>query len=727
MNKKAIISFVSGFLNSYTLMFFSKNKLFGFILLLVSFFDIYTGIAGIISVIITNAFALLLGLNLKKISSGLYGFNALLVGLGMGIAIQPSFAFYIILIFITLATLLLTLVFEGVIGKYALPYLSIPFLISIWVAIVATRSYTGLESGESGIFTMNTMFIRGGPVLVELYNWFNDLTWPMYVKTYFRSLGAIIFQYHLLAGLLIAAGLLLYSRIAFLFSVIGFMCAWLFYVVIGADIHELDYSFIGFNHILTAIAIGSFFTIASKWSMLWILLITPIVSMLITASVQILGIYQLPVYSLPFNAVVLMFLYALKFRERMTTKPEIVSIQHFSPEKNLYATINSNERFRGMLYFPLTLPYFGFRYVAQAYNGEITHKDEWQHALDFVIKDENGKEFEKQGLSLNDYYCYNKPVLAPADGWIQDLVNHVEDNEPGITNMEQNWGNSVVIKHSENLYSKVSHLKKESILFPKGAFVQRGQVIAYSGNSGRSPYPHLHFQVQVNPYIGSSTIAYPISQYISLNGKYKLNLYNTPLKEEIIENIQPDNSLVKAFRFIPGQTINFIINGKDKWHWEVKTDSYKNIYLYCPKTKSTAWFKTDGNLFYFTHFQGNRKSALYYFYLVSYQVPLGYYPDLQVNDVFPPTVLPYSSLRLLQDFIAPFYIFIRPVFSLRFVKRQEDMAGNTILINSQVNFRFLRYTFLNIDSQIILNDSCLYQITINNKGRKEMYNLSKQD
>lgn len=727
MKKQVVRSFVSSLLNSYTLVFFSRNKLFGLILLMVSFFDIYTGIAGLVSVIVTNAFALMLGLNYKKIGSGLYGFNALLVGLGMGIAIQPSFAFYIILVFITLATLLLTLAFEGIIGKYALPYLSIPFLISIWVAIMATRSYTGLDPGESGIFTMNTMFIRGGPVFVDLYNWFNDLTWSIYIKTYFRSLGAIIFQYHLLAGLLIAVGLLLYSRIAFLYSVIGFTSAWFFYVVIGADIHELDYSFIGFNHILTAIAIGSFFTIASKWSMLWVLLITPLVSMLITTSGQILGIYQLPVFSLPFNVVVLMFLYALKFRERMTTKPEVVTIQHFSPERNLYATINSNERFRGVWFFPLSLPFYGFRNITQAHNGSITHKDEWQHAWDFVIIDEKGKEYEKDGVSLTDYYCYNKPVLAPADGWIQDLVNHVEDNEPGITNIEQNWGNSIVIKHTEYLYTKVSHLKKESILFPKGAFVQKGQVIAYSGNSGRSPYPHLHFQVQANPYIGSSTIQYPISQYISLNDSFKLNLYNVPSKDDQVENIQSESSLVKAFRFTPGQIIEFDVNGKENGHWEVMTDSYKNIYIYCAATKSTAWLKTDGNLFYFTHFQGDRKSILYYFFLAAYQVPLGYYKNMEVNDVLPPTVLPYSFLRLVQDFVAPFILFIKPLYTMKFMEKEEDMAGNTVRIRSQVRFRFLGYTFIHLLSQITIKETGLHKLIVSNQGKEDIINFRKQE
>lgn len=714
-------------LNSYTLIFFSKNKWFALILIIVSFFDLYTGIAGFISVMITHAFALLLGLNHHKISSGYYGFNSLLTGLGIGLAIQPSPAFYVILAFVSLTTLLLTISFEGIIGKYALPYLSVPFLIAVWVAISATRSYTGLSPNESGIFTLNTMYTRGGQVFVDAYLWFDDINWPIYIKTYFKSLGAIIFQYHLLSGILIAAGLLIYSRIAFLFSIIGFSSAWLFYMLTGANIHELDYSFIGFNHILTAIAIGSFFTIASGWSLLWVLLLTPIVSMLISASEQILGIYQLPVFSLPFNVVVIIFLYAIKFRERMLSRPEIVSIQHFSPEKNLYAGLTANERFRNQWFFPISLPFYGFRNVSQAHDGDITHKDDWKHAWDFIILDEQGKEFANDGLALSDYYCFNKPVLAPADGWVQEVVDHIEDNQPGKTNLEQNWGNSIVIKHAEHLYSKVSHLKKGSATVATGTFVRKGQVIAQSGNSGRSPYPHLHFQIQANPYIGSSTIHYPVSQYISLNGNHALKLYSVPQVHEQVANIQPDNSLEKAFRFVPGQVLEFIdSNGKDG-KWEVKTDIYNSVYLYCHETESIAWLKVSGELFWFTHFEGDRESLLYNFFLAAYQIPLGYYQDITINDAFSPNVLPYTPVTFIQDFIAPVYLFMKPVYNMQFGKKEEDITGNKIHILSQVNYKFLRYSLIDIQSEIVVNEHGFDQISFCSKGKEVTIYFNRSD
>ncbi|MGV8112493.1 MAG: urea transporter [Lentimicrobium sp.] len=68
--------------NSYTMVFFSKNPWFGLLLMVVSFFDIYAGAAGLLSLITANALAWGLGLNRRNILSGFYGFNPLLTGLG---------------------------------------------------------------------------------------------------------------------------------------------------------------------------------------------------------------------------------------------------------------------------------------------------------------------------------------------------------------------------------------------------------------------------------------------------------------------------------------------------------------------------------------------------------------------------------------------------------------------------------------------------------------------
>ena len=365
--------------------------------MVVSFFDFWAGLSGLIAIIVSNAMAYLIGFNRMNIKKGYYGFNSLLVGLALGVYYQPGSEFFIVLAFSSMLTLFLTLMVEGVVGKYGLPFLSLSFLLATWLVSLATRQFTALHVSERGIFMTNEMFALGGHRLVESYNWLTDLRIYGSVRLYFTSLGAIFFQYHLFAGILVAIGLLIYSRIAFILSLIGFFSAYAYYIFIGADIQELTSSFIGFNFILTSIAIGGFFIIPSRWSFLWVILLTPLISIILTSTNVIFSIFQLSVYSLPFNIVVLIFLYSLKFRERFYDKPHLVVYQQFSPEKNLYSHVNYKTRFGKSLFFPFVLPFWGEWKVTQGHNGKFTHQGDWRHAWDFEVTDEEGLTYSGDG------------------------------------------------------------------------------------------------------------------------------------------------------------------------------------------------------------------------------------------------------------------------------------------------------------------------------------------
>ena len=161
-------------------------------------------------------------MNTEHIRKGYYGFNSLLVGLGLGVFYQPGPEYFLVLASASLLTLILTLWMEGVIGKYALPYLSLSFLLGSWMVSLASRQFTSLEISEHGIYIINEMYDLGGSGMVDGYNMLVDLNIPDPLRIYFKSLAAIFFQYHLFAGILIAVGLIIHSRISFLFSLLGF-------------------------------------------------------------------------------------------------------------------------------------------------------------------------------------------------------------------------------------------------------------------------------------------------------------------------------------------------------------------------------------------------------------------------------------------------------------------------------------------------------------------------
>jgi len=719
--KEKIKSIFASIINSYSQIFFSEDKVLGVIILFVSFLDFGAGICGILAVVVSNSAALFLGYNRISTKKGLYGFNSLLMGLGVGLNFDICAELFVIVFFAALLTFFITIAMEGVFAKYAIPYLSLPFLFGIWTIVLATGSFHSIGLSERGLYKYNELYATGGQPLIDMYNWIENIEGYESLKIYFTSLGAIFFQHSIIAGVLIAVGLLYYSRIAFSLSLIGFYSAYYFYLILGSDFSELSYTFVGFNYILTSIAIGAYFIIPSSKSYFWVILLLPI-TVIVTASLQkFFSVWYFPIYSLPFNLIVILFIYILKLRYVKSRDLDDSFIRQSSPEKNLYLNRTNRERFKNQHFISIQLPFWGEWHVAQAHNGKYTHKEAWRHAWDFIIKDNQGSQYKNTGEALEDYYCYNKAITAPADGIIYDIADGIEDNKIGEVNIVQNWGNSIVIQHVEYLYSQLSHIKAGTINVQKGQYVKKGQVLAMVGNSGHSPYPHLHFQLQATPYIGSQTIDYPINNFLIVQKtetRYK-TFYN-PQLDDVVQPVQPEDIIKNAFRFIPGKHIEVertIADKKEKFEWIVLKDIYNQTYIYCKSTKSSAYFYLDENAFFFQNFYGKRKSALFEFFISLYHVKPVFHQNIEINDAIRPNLFFTKISMFIQDFIAPFYVFLKTSFRLNYIEKDDDFSPNFIKISSTVKKKVFNKKIKTINSNIKLHKNETIEIEIISSGK----------
>jgi len=87
----------------------------------------------------------------------------------------------------------------------------------------------------------------------------------------------------------------------------------------------------------------------------------------------------------------------------------------------------------------------------------------------------------------------NTPVYAPADGIVEWAGFHKSSG----------FGNLVILQHSYGFRTSFGHLNK--IVVKSRQFVRKGTLIAYTGNSGMSSGPHLHYEIRflykaINPY-----------------------------------------------------------------------------------------------------------------------------------------------------------------------------------------------------------------------------------
>jgi urea transporter/murein DD-endopeptidase MepM/ murein hydrolase activator NlpD len=713
MNKLKL--YKEAIINSYGQVFFSNHAWFGYLLLLASFLNPFIGFSGLLAGIISVLLVDWMGFNKELLRSGLYTFNSIMVGFIVGAFFKFNIPFFGILILGTVFTTLISVWLSAFFSNYLIPFLSIPFILGVWTVLLGAGGFRAFELSERGIYTINELYSFWGPNIGAFLYDVSLIKFPLLIDVYLKSLGAIFFQYNLLVGGIIALGLLMYSRIAFSLSIIGFLTGYYFCDLLQGNMTELEYSYIGFNYILSAIALGGFFLIPSWRSYLLVILASMMIALSISALGSFFYTFGLPIYSLPFSLVAMLLLYILL--QRQTDKGLVlVQQQLYSPEKNLYAYQHNLERYKNDTFHHIHLPFFGEWFVSQAHEGKITHKGDWKFAFDFVIADETQKTFRMPGEKTTDFYCFDLPILAPADGYVVTIEDGIPDNAIGDVNIEKNWGNAIVIKHGDFLYSKITHIKEASFKVKIGDHVKKGDLLAKCGNSGRSPEPHIHFQIQSTPYIGAKTLKYPLAYYISKeSGKHKFHAFEYPEEGQTIFKVSPTNLIVEAMKFTPGMSLNFEVdeNGeKSRITWEVFTNALNQTYIYCEKTKSTAYFVNNGTLHYFTDFHGDHSSLLHYFFTGAHKVLLAYYPEIEIKDILPISGFFRGISKFVQDFIAPFYIYLKGSYVAVFTDIDSEMDPKNIKFQSISKTKIGSKTYSEMVFDMELKNDSIHEFNI---------------
>lgn len=695
-------SFARGISGSYSQIFFSDNPWLGMLVLAATLLDPMAGLSGLIAVVFALLVCHRMGFNAAPSFNGSYTFNVLLMSVALGAYYKFTLPFVVFLLLVTWITLLFTVWLSSLSTR--LPFLSLPFVLGVWVVILNVRLFH---------FTFLDVRPLGEILPADGISQQLETMLPPLAGQFLKAMSAIFFQHNLVAGLLITIGILYWSRIAFSLTVLGFFCGFFFFRYVPGLPANDEFGFIGFNYVLTALALGGFFFIPSRSSFLLAIVATPVVTFLSGLLIMLLAPYALPVYSLPFTLTVIIILAALQGQVALK-RLRFVYYQLFSPEKNSYAYHTYMERFRKDTYVHIHLPFYGEWNVSQGHASKLTHKDDWRFAWDFVVTDDQGKTYRDPGTSLSDYYCYSLPVLAPADGKVVLIRDGIEENGIGDVNLKDNWGNTIIIQHGDHLYSKISHIKNGSFAVKQGDTVKKGERIGMCGNSGRSPEPHIHFQLQSVPDIGAKTIEYPVSYYISRkDGHYRLSSFDYPQEGETLIAPRPTPLLKQAFHFIPGMEMRFSVTGIDgvkEEHWEVETDATNYSYLLCKRTGAKAYFTNNGTLFYFNSFTGNKQTLLYQFYLGAHKVLLSYFPGVTIPDSLSREEIPNGFYKIAQDFLAPFVLFREPSYKATFSSADNHQVPSFIRLSSETQYvgRGGKCSF-----EIDITENSIQKITVN--------------
>lgn len=118
----------------------------------------------------------------------------------------------------------------------------------------------------------------------------------------------------------------------------------------------------------------------------------------------------------------------------------------------------------------------GKRYkIMQGFGGKFSHTGEFQYSIDFDMPVGTMVTAAREGVVVQVETSYTKGGIDPA---------------------LKKKANLVTVLHTDNTLGDYVHLRPGGSLVEVGQEIKRGDPIGYSGNTGYTSKPHLHFHVQ---------------------------------------------------------------------------------------------------------------------------------------------------------------------------------------------------------------------------------------
>ncbi len=637
-------SIIAALPRTYAIIFYSTDLRFGWAMLALNLCVPWIGLAGLAGVLAAACLAWVLQVDRGWIRSGFALFNPLLACSAMVLAgMLGGWAPGVIVMLWAAAavfSLLLTIGMQGWIGsRMGLSVQSLPAVI-----VVCLLHFTGVGSGGQQVVAQ----VASATSQIDL------LAMPDVLQGFFRAFAAMVFQSSAGAGILVYVALVFSSPLGAVMATLGYVAGAATLWMLGLPMGATGTTWCGFNFLLAGVALGAGYQVPNRASLLLAVVGGGMTALVAVALSVWMGWFGLGVGALPYNLVVLGVMAAL----RLLPRPIGLIVSPWTtlqPEGMARLMQISALRFPHYYQPAVFLPGAGERVVTQGFDGALTHRGWWRHALDFEVPGAAGS-WNADGAELRDFGIFETPVYCPVTGTVVAVENQVPDNPVGDNNPQANWGNFVMLRSDLGFHVMLAHFLQGSVAVSQGQRLRDGAFLGSCGNSGRSPVPHLHLHVQAGPLPGAATTPFVLKHFIERDAASGLETYHlsgVPSQDARLRPALPSAALHGCFSgWLPG-TYEFD-NGGTQEDVLLEFDESGRFSLASSRHRERlSLFLAEGVL-YADPFEGRPTGVLAMLAILLARVPCIAEPTVVWHEVIAAAPFLHGATRVFHDLMDPF-------------------------------------------------------------------------
>jgi len=205
---------------------------------------------GVIAVVTATLTAQWLRADRAALHAGLYGYNAVLVGLALPTFLAPDPLIWMYVVLGAAVSVVAMLGTANALKPWGVSALTFPFVLITWLLLLATYGFSGLAGNELPAADTAAPYV---PIAT------GTLAFGDFLQGVLQSISQVFLKGSAVSALLLLAGLAVNSLAAAGFALGGALLAVITAHLLGAESELITAGLLGFSPVLTAIALGTVF------------------------------------------------------------------------------------------------------------------------------------------------------------------------------------------------------------------------------------------------------------------------------------------------------------------------------------------------------------------------------------------------------------------------------------------------------------------------------------